>query len=162
MAVGAVFRVHSVNMSTKKTPEEEMHMSRFPKLTNVIRSTVVALAIGGAAITAAPVQAAPPSIDFHFGFGGGGISIGGGRYCLSDRQVRFLLKTQGYDHVRFFDRRGRIVGVQAERRHKDYLVWVDTCRARIVEVRRAHRNNMFDGRFTGGGRGPGFSGSFSY
>ncbi|HZY49710.1 MAG TPA: hypothetical protein VFE64_08015 [Devosia sp.] len=161
MAVGADSRVHSVNMSTKKT-SKEMHMSRFPKLTTVIRSTVVALAIGGAAITAAPVQAAPPSIDFHFGFGGGGISIGGGRYCLSDRQVRFLLKTQGYDHIRFFDRRGRIVGVQAERRHKDYLVWVDTCRARIVEVRRAHRNNMFDGRFTGGGRGPGFSGSFSY
>ena len=80
-------------------------MSRFPKLTTVIRSTVVALAIGGAAITAAPVQAAPPIIDFHFGFGGGGISIGGGRYCLSDRQVRFLLRTQGYDHIRFFDRR---------------------------------------------------------
>ena len=142
-------------------------MSRFPKLTTVIRSTVVALALGGAAITAAaPVQAAPPSIDFHFGFGGGGLSIGGGRYCLSDRQVRFFLRTQGYDDIRFFDRHGRIVGVRAERRHKDYLVWVDTCRARIVEVRRAHRNNMFDGGFTGGGRGPGsgpgFSGSFSY
>jgi hypothetical protein len=56
-----------------------MHMSRFPKLTTVIRSTVVALTLGGATIAAAPVQAAPPSIDFHFGFGGGGITIGGGR-----------------------------------------------------------------------------------
>lgn len=129
-------------------------MSRFPKLTTLIRSTVVALAVGGAAITAAPVQAAPPSIDFHFGFGGGGISIGGGHFCLSDRQVRFFLRTQGYDHVRFFDRRGRIVGVRAERNGRNYLVWVDTCRARIVSVQRVHRNNMFDGGFTGGdGRG---------
>jgi len=120
-------------------------MSRFPKLTTVIRSTVVALALGGAAITAAPVQAASPSIDFHFGFGGGGISIGGGRYCLSDRQVRFFLRTQGYNNVRFFDRKGRTVGVRAERRGRDYLVWVDTCRARIVEVKRIRG---------GGGPGP--------
>ena len=126
-------------------------MSRFPKLTTLIRSTVVALALGGAAITAVPAQAAPPSIDFHFGFGGGGISIGGGRFCLSDRQVRFFLRNQGYTNVRFFDRRGRVVGVRAERRGRTYLVWVDTCRARIVSVRRLHRNNMFDGGFTGGG-----------
>lgn len=126
-------------------------MSRLPKLTTLIRSTVVALAIGGAAITAVPAQAAPPSINFHFGFGGGGISIGGGRYCLSDRQVRFFLQTQGYNHIRFIDRRGRIVGVRAERRHNDYRVWVDTCRARIVDVQRIRRNNMFDYGFTGGG-----------
>jgi hypothetical protein len=111
-------------------------MSRFPKLTNLVKSAVVALAVGGAAITAVPAQAAPPSIDFHFGFGGGGVSIGGGRYCLSDRQVRFLLRTQGYDHIRFIDRRGRIVGVRAERHRNDYRVWVDTCRARIVDVQR--------------------------
>lgn len=147
-------------------------MSRFPKLTNLIRSTVVALAVGGAAITAVPAQAASPSIDFHFGFGGGGISIGGGHYCLSDRQVRFFLRAKGYDHIRFFDRRGRVVGVRAERHNRDYLVWVDTCRARIVAVKRVHRNNMFDTGFSGGGdrhTGPGrfdggahFSGSFSY
>ena len=150
-------------------------MSRFPKLTTLIRSTVVALAVGGAAITAAPVQAAPPSIDFHFGFGGGGISIGGGRFCLSDRQVRFFLRTQGYDNIRFFDRRGRVVGVRAERHNRNYLVWVDTCRARIVAVQRVHRNNFGGGpsRFDGGDRlmgpgrfdddgGPGFGGSVSY
>jgi hypothetical protein len=116
-----------------------MHMSRFPKLTTVIRSTVVALTLGGATIAAAPVQAAPPSIDFHFGFGGGGISIGGERFCLADRQVRFFLRTQGYDHIRFFDRRGRIVGVRAERHNRDYRVWVDTCRARIVDVQRIRK-----------------------
>lgn len=126
-------------------------MSRFPKLTTLIRSAVVALAVGGAAITAVPAQAAPPSIDFHFGFGGGGVSIGGGRYCLSDRQVRYFLRYQGYDDVRFFDRRGRIVGVTAERHRKAYRVWVDTCRARIVEVKRVHRIDMFDQGFTGGG-----------
>jgi hypothetical protein len=119
-----------------------MHMSRFPKLTNVIRSTVVALALGGAAITAVPAQAAPPSIDFHFGFGGGGISIGGGRFCLSDRQVRFFLQRQGFTNVRFFDRRGRVVGVRAQRSGRSFLVWVDTCRARIVSIQRLNRRNF--------------------
>ena len=113
-------------------------MSRFTKLPTLIRSAVVALALGGATLGAAtmPVQAASPSIDLHFGFGGGGISIGGGRYCLSDRQVRTFLGRQGYDHIRFTDRRGRVVSVRAERRHSDYRVTVDTCRARIIGVQR--------------------------
>jgi hypothetical protein len=113
-------------------------MSRFTKLPILIRSAVVALALGGATLGAAtmPVQAASPSIDLHFGFGGGGISIGGGRYCLGDRQVRKLLQWQGYSDIRFFDRRGRVVGVRAEKHHRDYRVWVDSCRARIVSVER--------------------------
>lgn len=132
-------------------------MSRFPQLLTLARSAVVALALGGTALVAAPAQAAPPSIDFHFGFGGGGISIGGGRYCLSDRQVRFFLRTQGYINVRFFDRRGRVVGVLAQRNGRNYLVWVDTCRARIVSVQRVGRRDFGPGRFDDGDRfmGPG-------
>ena len=112
-------------------------MSRFNKLPTIIRSAVLALALGGATLGAAtvPVQAAP-SIDFHFGFGGGGINIGGGKYCLSDRQVRKFLQWQGYDSIRFFDRKGRVVGVRAERHHRHYLIWVDSCRARIVSIHR--------------------------
>ena len=111
-------------------------MSRF-NLPTLVRSALVAVALGGATIGMVPAaQAAPPSIDFHFGFGGGGISIGGGRYCLGDRQVRNLLQRQGYDHIRFTDRRGRVVSVRAERHHSDYKVSVDTCRARIVSVQR--------------------------
>jgi len=110
-------------------------MSRFTNLSTLVKSAAVALALGGATLGAAvPAQAAPPSIDFHFGFGGGGISIGGGKYCLGDRQVRRLLQQRGYDHIRFTDRRGRVVTVRAERGWRDYRVAVDTCRARIVEV----------------------------
>lgn len=115
-------------------------MSRFPKLTTLVRSTVVALALGGAAITAVPAQAAPPSVNFHFGFGNGGFSINSGRYCLSDHQVRRLLQRHGYDHIRFIDRRGRIVGVRAEKGRWEYRVWVDSCRARIVDVQRLRRH----------------------
>jgi len=115
-------------------------MSRFTKLSTLARSAVVALAIGGATVgMASPVQAATPSINLHFAFGGGGISIGGGRYCMSDRQVRFMLRNYGYDHIRFVDRRGRVVAVRAERHRNLYLVSVDTCRARIVGVQRLHR-----------------------
>jgi len=111
-------------------------MSRF-NLPTLVRSALVAVALGGATIGMVPAaQAAPPSIDFHFGFGGGGISIGGGRYCLSDRQVRTFLRWQGYDHSHFTDRRGRVVSVRAERHRQDYRVTVDTCRARIITVQR--------------------------
>ena len=111
-------------------------MSRF-NLPTLVRSALVALALGGATVGMVPAaQAAPPSIDFHFGFGGGGISIGGGRYCLGDRQVRHFLQRQGYDHIRFTGRRGHVVTVQAEKYRRDYRVSVDTCGARIVGVQR--------------------------
>jgi hypothetical protein len=115
-------------------------MSRFTKLPTIIRSAAIALALGGATLGAVTVPAQAATIDLHFGFGGGGISIGSGKYCLSDRQVRVFLRYQGYDHIRFFDRKGRIVGVRAERHNRDYRVWVDTCRARIVSVERVRHH----------------------
>lgn len=121
-------------------------MSRFTKLPTLIRSAAIALALGGATLGAATVPAQAATIDLHFGFGGGGISIGGGKYCLSDRQVRVFLRYQGFDHIRFFDRKGRIVGVRAERHDRDYRVWVDTCRARIVSIERIrHHKGSFNG-----------------
>src|SRR4051812_21131372 len=103
-------------------------MSRFFKLTTLARSAVLALALGGAALSAAtPVQAAQAHIDLRFGNGGGysGVHSGADKYCLSDRQVRVLLRHNGYSDIRFIDRRGRIVGVKAERHNRDYRVWVD-------------------------------------
>jgi len=115
-------------------------MSRSTKLPTIIRSAAIALTLGGATLGAVTVPAQAATIDLHFGFGGGGISIGAGKYCLSDRQVRVFLRYQGYDHIRFFDRKGRIVGVRAERHNRDYRVWVDTCRARIVSVERVRHH----------------------
>jgi hypothetical protein len=117
--------------------KKETHMSRFPRLTAVLRSAAVALSLGGAVMVAAPAVAAPPPhIDFHFGFGGGGLHWGGGKWCFSDRQVRRFLQWHGYDHIRYTDRKGRIVTVRAERRHRDYRISVDSCRARIVSIKR--------------------------
>ena len=124
-------------------------MSRYTKLPTLIRSAAIALALGGATLGAATVPAQAATIDLHFGFGGGGISIGGGKYCLSDRQVRKLLQWQGYHDIRFFDRKGRVVGVRAERHNRDYRVWVDTCRARIVSVERIRHHNGGYGGFGG-------------
>ena len=123
-------------------------MSRF-NLPTLVRSAAIALALGGATLGAATVPAQAATIDLHFGFGGGGISIGGGKYCLSDRQVRFFLRNYGYSHIRFFDRKGRVVGVRAERHNRDYLVWVDTCRARIVSVQRLRHHNGGYGGYNG-------------
>ena len=117
-------------------------MSRFSNLPTLLKSAAVALVLGGATLGAAvPAQAAQPHIDFHFGFGGGGISIGGGRYCLSDRQVRTFLRWQGYNDIRFTDRRGRVVAVRAEKYRRDYRVTVDTCRARIIGVQRLRNHH---------------------
>jgi hypothetical protein len=138
-------------------------MSRF-NLPTLLRSAAIALALGGATLGAVtvPAQAASATIDLHFGFGGGGISIGGGKYCLSDRQVRFLLRNYGYSNIHFFDRKGRVVGVRAERHHRDYLVWVDTCRARIVSVQRLHRHNSGYGGLGGYDDNTGYSGKMGY
>lgn len=112
-------------------------MSRFPKLTPMLRAAAVALSLAGTTLAAAPAMAAsPPHIDFHFGFGGGGIYWGGGKYCLSDHQVRRYLQRLGYSHIRYTDRRGRYVTVRAERGHREYRITVDSCRARIVGIRR--------------------------
>ena len=118
-------------------------MSRFTNLPALARSAVIALALGGATLVGTTTaQAAPPAPHFsmQFGFGNGGFWYGHGRdhnrYCLTDHQVRRLLQRHGYDHIRFYDRRGRIVGVRAEKHNRDYIVRVDSCNGRIVSAER--------------------------
>ena len=105
------------------------------------RAAILAIALGGAAVTAMPVQAQPSvEFGFHFGNGGGGWHIGRpDRYCMTDRQVRRLVRAHGYDDIRFTDRRGRIVQVRAERGRRDYRITVDSCRGRIIDIDRIRR-----------------------
>src|SRR5215217_2333237 len=102
---------------------------------NTLRAALVGLALAGSAVAAMPAQA-QPSVQFHFGVGGGPGWHGGrpDRACMTDRAVRQLLRARGYDEIRFTDRRGRIVSVRAERGRADYRVTVDSCRGRIVDV----------------------------
>jgi hypothetical protein len=109
-------------------------------LKNFSKAAVVALALGGATLTAMPVQAqSGPNVDFNFRFNtpGFGFSIGRpnrpDRMCMSDREVRRDLRRDGYDEIRFFDRRGRIVQVTAELGRRDYRIAYDTCTGRIVD-----------------------------
>ena len=126
-------------------------MSRFPRLITLVRSAALAITLGSAALAAAPAMAGSSSIDFHFRHGGAGVSIGGERCCMSDRQVLTFLRWQGYHDIRFFDRRGRVVAVWAKRHHNKYRMWIDTCRVQIVDVQWIQHNRMFDEGFTGGG-----------
>ena len=103
------------------------------------RAAILAIALGGAALTAMPVQA-QPSVEFNFSIGGGRGHWDGpgrpGRFCMSDREVRRLVQRNGFRDIRFTDRRGRIVQVRAERGRRDYRITVDSCRGRIVDIDR--------------------------
>jgi hypothetical protein len=113
-----------------------MHFS--PK--TLIRTAVIGLTLAGATLSAVPAQAQQFSFGFHIGNGGyHNGPVVHDRSCLSDRQVRRLLQRNGYDEIRFTDRRGRIVQVRAERGRHDYRVTVDACRGRIIDVDRLRR-----------------------
>lgn len=99
------------------------------------RAVVLALALGSATLTAMPVQA-QPSFRFEFNIGGDRFHQ---RFCLSDGQVRRLLRSHGFHHIRFVDRDGRIVQVRAVRDGRNYRVTVDACRGRIIDVDRIRR-----------------------
>jgi hypothetical protein len=111
-------------------------------LNNTIKAAAVALALAGTVFTAVPANAQ----SFGFSFGNDNFRFGvhaGDRFhrfpgrhdnfCMSDPQVRRDLRRDGYDEIRFFDRRGRIVQVTAELGRRDYRIAYDTCRGRIVD-----------------------------
>lgn len=109
-------------------------------LTKTLRAATLALAIGGSALVTMPAQAqSRPNVDFSIQFGTGGFRFGidsdrhRGRFCMSDREVRRDLRRDGYDEIRFFDRRGRVVQLTAELGRRDYQIAYDTCRGRIVD-----------------------------
>lgn len=114
-------------------------------LNKTMKAAAVAVALGATVLPAAPALAQSGSFSFQFGTPGFGFSINDGRHhngrwhnrpdrmCMSDREVRRDLRRDGYDEIRFFDRRGRIVQVTAELGRRDYRIAYDTCRGRIVD-----------------------------
>ena len=103
----------------------------------IVRAAAVAVALGGSVLTAVPVaQAQSVNLDFRFGGPGWSFNLGNGvrrGFCMSAREVRRDLRNDGYEDIRFFDRRGRIVQLTAELGRRDYEIAYDTCRGRIVD-----------------------------
>ncbi len=113
-------------------------------LARIGRAAAVALVLAGSSLAAMPAQASHMGhsgghVEFDIRIGGPGFKFRGGdhdrdfRDCMTNRQVRRDLRDRGYREIRFLDRRGRIVHVEAERRGRDFLIAYDSCRGRIVD-----------------------------
>jgi hypothetical protein len=106
------------------------------------RSALMALVLGATAVTgsaftaASPVQA-QPSIGFSFNFGPGEFFFGTERgrriYCMSNSQVRRLVRSWGYDDVRVRSSNSNTVRLTAELGRRDYRLVVNRCSGRIVD-----------------------------
>lgn len=110
-------------------------------LAKMLRAAVVALALGGTSMTAAPAMAHSPSphVDFEFRFGTPGFKwhFDSDRHhrrdCMTNKQVRRDLRRDGYRNIRFLDRGGRYVQVIAKQGRRTYLITYDSCRGRIAD-----------------------------
>lgn len=113
-----------------------------PRIPSILRAAAIAVALGGTAFTAMPVQA-QPSFEFRFGGPNWQWHFDTDRdrvhHCIGDRQVRRDLRRDGYRNIRFVDRRGRIVQVVARLGNRNYIISYDTCRQRIVDRDRIRR-----------------------
>ena len=118
------------------------------------RAAIVAVTLGAATVTALPVQA--QSFSFDFGIRGGGNTFSFGiddgrrfrRDCLTNNEIRRGLRRNGFDDIRFLDRRGVRVQVYAEWGRRAYLLTINRCTGRVVDIDRVRRR--------GGGDGPRF------
>lgn len=133
------------------------------------RAALVALALGavslgGASFTATPAMAQSGGLTFEFGIRGGGdnFSFGIGkrgerfrRDCLTNNEIRRGLRREGFDDIRFLDRRGTRVTLRAEDRRFVYTLEVNRCTGavRILDRDRKGRRDR---------RNPGFGLHFRF
>lgn len=107
----------------------------FPTLLKTgARAAIVALTIGGTALTAMPAQAASPNLGFSFSFGNGsnyggpGVQLNFGnsnksKWCLTDRQLTFQLRQHGWS------------GLQLIRSNKFNAIFVGARKGNWYQVR---------------------------
>lgn len=122
------------------------------------RAAVVALALGGVALSAMPAQAAP-QVGIQLGLGGFnggsfGLYFGDGNgpsdnfdYCMTDRQVRRALANQGWNNVKIGDDYddSRVI-VVAQYHGTWYKLRVNRCTGKVDKVQRIKKinNGNFD------------------
>lgn len=131
------------------------------------RAALLAVALAAASIGAAPFTAAPAmaqNLSFQFGITGGGdnFSFGVGRGgervrrdCLTNNEIRRGLRREGFDDIRFLDRRGNRVTVTAEDRRFDYRLRVNRCTGAVAILDRDRKRLRRD-------RNPGFGLHFRF
>lgn len=109
------------------------------------RAAIVALTLGVTAMSAAPAQA--QSFNFEFGIKGGGNNFAFGfekgkkfkRECLTNSEVRRGLQREGFDDIRFVDRKGVRVKVVADYGRRTYAMTINKCTGRVTDIERLRR-----------------------
>lgn len=136
-------------------------------LKNSGRAALVALALGAASIGAASITATPAmaqNLTFEFGIRGGGDNFAFGigkrgerirRDCLTNNEIRRGLRREGFDDIRFLDRRGNRVTLTAEDRRFNYRLRVNRCTGAVAILDRDRKGGRRD-------RNPGFGLQFRF
>jgi hypothetical protein len=129
----------------------------FTNFKHMGHAAVLAVALGTACLSAAPVQAQEPSVNFQIELGNGGPSDQGRRgaprrddfrACLSDRQVRRGLSDYGFRNVELRRDIGRDrVEARGDYRRWTYSMRVDRCTGRVDRVERLRPSLRSGGGF---------------
>ena len=109
-------------------------------LKSISRAAVIALAVGGAVVTAVPAQAA----SLHYMAPGFGLGLSyphriNPLLCYTDYQVRQALSRQGFSRIYLNAANGRFIEARATRGRWVYLIEFNRCSGNIVDVRRLRR-----------------------
>lgn len=128
----------------------------------MFRKTIAAglFAIGALAATA-PANAAGLSVVIDSSYATVGIERVDhrGGYALSPREVRRILRYEGYRQIQFLDRGGRVYTARAEDyRGRDVIVRVSARSGNIISVRRLGGGGGGHGGGHGDGHGGGWEG----
>ncbi len=110
----------------------------------ISKTTIAAALIALTTLSALPAQAS--GITVEFGFGGSGYGWSGGghgsgshqmrRQRLSTEEVRWILRSDGYRNIRFFDDRGPVYQLRARKHGRTYFLVVSARSGEILSRNR--------------------------
>lgn len=129
------------------------------RVKNIGRVVMLCTIVGITAISTAPAQARDNSGTIQFGFsinsGNGSLSFGNGgfngrqfgeqqrprrNHCMSERQVKKVVRYHGFRKIQVQESRGRLSKVVAKRDGRKYVMRVNRCTAEISNLHRVRKN----------------------
>lgn len=139
----------------KPTPHKSMNT----RIKSIGRIVLLCTILGVTAISTAPAQARDNSGTIQFGFsinsGNGSFSFGNGgfngrqfgeqqrprrNHCMSERQMKKVVRYHGFRKIRVQESRGRLSKVVAKRDGRKYVMRVNRCTAEISNLHRVRKN----------------------